>query len=146
MVPRETGRDWLPSGSPGRWPRLIRHAPAGWLTSRSGPSTTRRRTCFSRSGSKSRDLAAARQAFQTAMQGIDRLMKDGVEYSNMLTSRQILLPMVEQIDPALVPEYFWRIVATRPSVGNPRSVDATSASALIAASGLVRPRCGRGLV
>ena len=97
-------------------------------------------------GLKSRDPAAARQAFQTAMQGIDRLMKEGAEYSNMLGPRQILLPMVEQIDPALVPEYFWRIVATRPSVGDPRSVSEFIRSLVGSPSGLVRPRCGRGSV
>ena len=66
-------------------------------------------------GLKSRDPAAAQQAFQTAMQGIDRLMKEGVEYSRHAAGREVLLPLVEQIDPALVPEYFWRVVATRPS-------------------------------
>ena len=57
------------------------------------------------------------------MQGLDRLMAGDAEYSDMLRSREILLPLVEQLDPALVPEYFWRIVATRPSVGDPRSVN-----------------------
>ena len=61
------------------------------------------------------------------MQGIDRLMKEGEGYSLMLDylmleARPVLLPLVEQIDPALVPSLFWRIVATRPSVGNPRDV------------------------
>jgi hypothetical protein len=58
-------------------------------------------------------------------------MRDGQEYSHMLGFRQILLPIVEQIDPALVPEYFWRIVATRPSVGNPRSIGSLSSGALV---------------
>ena len=35
----------------------------------------------------------------------------------------VLLPLVEQIDPALVPEYFWRILATRRPAGNPRSTE-----------------------
>ena len=82
-------------------------------------------------GLKSHDMAAAEEAFQTAMRGIDRLMRDGPEYSRMLGFRQILLPMVEQIDPALVPEYFWRIVATRPSVGNPRAYGSLSSGALV---------------
>jgi hypothetical protein len=34
----------------------------------------------------------------------------------------ILLPLVEQIDPALVPELFWRAVAMRPPRGNPHIV------------------------
>jgi hypothetical protein len=62
------------------------------------------------------------------MQGFDRLMKKDAELSDMLRSREILLPMVEQINPDLVPEYFWRIVATRPSVGDPRSVSVTSSA------------------
>jgi len=62
-------------------------------------------------------------------------MKDGVEYSHMLGARQVLLPIVEQVDPALVPEYFWRVVATRPSPGDPRLVSEASASALIALLG-----------
>jgi hypothetical protein len=78
-------------------------------------------------GAKSRDPAAAHQAVQTAVEGIDRLMKEGEGYSLvldtlMLEARDVLLPMVEQIDPALVPELFWRVVATRPPVGNPRDV------------------------
>jgi hypothetical protein len=39
----------------------------------------------------------------------------------LLGARWILLPIVEQIDPALVPEYFWRIVAMRRPAGDPRS-------------------------
>jgi hypothetical protein len=31
----------------------------------------------------------------------------------------VVLPMVEQIDPALVPELFWRAIATRLPAGNP---------------------------
>jgi hypothetical protein len=73
------------------------------------------------SGLQPRDPAAASQAFQTAMQGFDRLMKAGVEYWSTLVPRQILLPMVEQIDPALLPEYFWRILAMGRPAGNPRS-------------------------
>ncbi len=54
-------------------------------------------------------------------------MKEGEGYSLvldylMLEAREVLLPLVEQIDPALVPELFWRVVATRPSIGNPRDV------------------------
>ncbi len=47
------------------------------------------------------------------MQGIDRLMSER-GYSDLRPSDRALLPLVEQIDPALVPEYFWRIVAMRP--------------------------------
>jgi hypothetical protein len=76
-------------------------------------------------------MTAAHEAFQVAMQRIDRLMRDGPEYSHMLGARQVLLPIVEQIDPALVPEYFWRVVASRPSVGDPRSGRDLSPSSLV---------------
>jgi hypothetical protein len=33
-----------------------------------------------------------------------------------------LLPVVEQIDPALVSEVFWRVIALRPPIGDPRRV------------------------
>jgi hypothetical protein len=80
-------------------------------------------------GLKTRDPAAAHQAFQTAMEGIDRLTQDE---SLMLGPREILLPMVEQVDPALVPEYFWRVVAMRPCIGDPKSAN-TFSSALLTA-------------
>jgi hypothetical protein len=73
-------------------------------------------------GLKSRDQGAANEAFQLAVQGIDRLMKEGAEYSAMLGARGVLLPLVEQIDPALVSEVFWMAIASRPPVGNPRTV------------------------
>ena len=94
-------------------------------------------------GLKSRDPAAAHQAFQTAMQGIDRLMKEGPEYSAMQGGRWVVLPLVEQIDPALVPELFWRALATRLPTGNPRALHDSSAGQLGYASRLVRPRGGR---
>ena len=73
-------------------------------------------------GLKPRNPAAADEAFRKAMEGIDRLMKEGVEYSAMRGNRGVLLPLVEQIDPVLVPEVFWRAVATRPPIGNPRTL------------------------
>jgi len=84
---------------------------------------------FLANGLKTRDPAAAHQAFQTAVQGIDRLMK---EDSLILEPREIVLPLVEQVDPALVPEYFWRVVATRPPIGNPRAVSEFPSPPLIA--------------
>jgi hypothetical protein len=36
--------------------------------------------------------------------------------------RGLVLPVVEQIDPSLVPELFWRAVAIRPPIGDPRVV------------------------
>jgi hypothetical protein len=42
-----------------------------------------------------------------------------------------LLPAVERIDPALVPEVFWRFVASRPPFTNPRTISTYSPSDLI---------------
>jgi len=131
QVPHETQRDWFP-------------AAIAWKMASVDPARARRLTdesqryfdhpqsyLFLALGLKSRDEPAAHQAFQTAMQGIDRLMKEGTDYSLMLGFRKVLLPMVEQIDPTLVPEYFWRIVATRPSLGNPRLSSERSSSPLV---------------
>jgi len=132
QVSPETVRDWFP-------PTIA------WKMATVDPARAQRLTAESQRyfdhpqaylflalGLKSRDEVAAHQAFQTAMHGIDRLMKDGPEYSEMLGFRGVLLPMVEQIDPALVPELFWRAIATRPSVGNPRRRDNEySSSALV---------------
>jgi hypothetical protein len=82
-------------------------------------------------GMNSRDRAAADQALQAAIHGIDRLMEEKAEYSPMFESRQVLLPMVEQVDATLVSEFFWRAVASRPSVGNPRSVSVEPLSSLV---------------
>jgi RNA polymerase sigma factor (sigma-70 family) len=81
-------------------------------------------------GLKASNPAAANEAFQTAMQGYDQLMKEG-EYSSMLVPRAVLLPMIEQIDPALVPEYFWRVLAMGRPLGNPRSTQDIYASELV---------------
>jgi hypothetical protein len=86
-------------------------------------------------GLKSRDMAAAHQAFQTAMQRIDPSLNEEPDYSSRLGFNGLLLPMVEQIDPALVPEFFWRAVATRPLTGNPRSVRDFPVSHLVALLG-----------
>ncbi len=42
-----------------------------------------------------------------------------------------VLPLVEQIDPTLVPEIFLRVIATRPPIGNPRSLHDESPSRLV---------------
>ena len=132
QIPQETGRYWLPSAivwkmttvDPGRARRLVEESqryfdfPQQFL--------------FLAHGLKSRDQVAALQAFQTAMEGIDRLMREGVGHLKMLGAREVMLPLVEQIDPALVPELFWRLVATRPSVGNPLTVSDYRSSQLVA--------------
>jgi hypothetical protein len=66
---------------------------------------------------KSGDASAAHQTFQAAMRHLDALMYEPA--AKQLGLRSVLLPVVEQIDPALVPEYFWRIVAMRRPVGDP---------------------------
>ena len=81
-------------------------------------------------GLKTRDPAAARWAFQSAMQGYDALASDG-QYSSMVVPRGVLLPMVEQIDPALVPEYFWRILAMGRPISDPRSTQGAYAGFLV---------------
>ena len=73
-------------------------------------------------GLKPRDPAAAERAFWKAIQGIDRQMEEGVEFPVTLGPSWVLLPLVEQIDPTLVPELFWRGVAARPPIGNPRTL------------------------
>jgi hypothetical protein len=79
-------------------------------------------------GLKQRDPAAAERVFWKAIDGIDQRLKEGVEYSNVNRTRWILLPLVERIDPALVPELFWRAVALRLPPGDPRQdVDITPA-------------------
>ncbi len=71
-------------------------------------------------GLKSRDEGAAHLMFQTAMRRLDELMNEPAP-RQLFGAHWILLPVVEQIDPALVPEYFWRIVAMRRPAGDPRS-------------------------
>ena len=121
-LPPEPGRD--------RFPPAI-----AWKMASADPAHARRLTdqsqrehdrpyryLFLALGLKSSDPAGASQAFQTAMQGIDRLIKGAEDYySDGLGPREIVLPVVEQLDPALVPEYFWRIVAMRSPIGDPRS-------------------------
>jgi hypothetical protein len=70
-------------------------------------------------GSKARDLSASREAFKTALQGLDRIMKERPERYQMFVGT--LLPAVERIDPALVPEMLWRDVASRPPIMDPRA-------------------------
>ncbi len=84
-------------------------------------------------GLKRRDPAAANQAFWQGIQGIDRLIDE--EASPLPEHIRIeiaaLLPLVEQIDPALVPELFWRAVAARPPIGDPRALGDNSSGELV---------------
>ncbi len=79
---------------------------------------------------KDRDGTASRRSLEDGLRLIDRLMQERPE---QLQDRRAgsLLPVVERIDPALVPEVLWRYVAARPPFANPRMVSTYSPSALI---------------
>jgi hypothetical protein len=118
----EMGQDWLPAAiawklasvDPSRARRLVDESQQHW----EHPEMY----LFLAIGLKSRDPAAAREAFEIAMRGIDRSLLESEGYTRELANRSYLLPLVEQIDPSLVAEYFWRVVATRPPRGNPRPI------------------------
>jgi Carboxypeptidase regulatory-like domain len=122
MVPQEPGRYWIPPGvawkmataDPQRARRLVDEA----LLHDDNP----RLLLFLALGLKARDSAGANEAFWKAIDGIDRLMREGVEYAAMRGYQGIVLPVVEQTDPSLVPELFWRAIASRPPIGNPRTL------------------------
>ena len=78
---------------------------------------------------KARDEYFSRQVFRTALQGLDRIMEERPEQYNLLA--RPLLPMVERIDPALVPEVFWHDVASRLPYGNPRALSGNFPTGLI---------------
>ena len=122
LLPQEPGRPWL-------------HPAIAWKMATTDPARARRLVDEAQRyydhpqmylwlalGLKAREPVAAGEAFQTALGGIDRLMKEGPEYASMRGERGVLLPLIEQIDPDLVPEVFWRAVATRPPIGNPRTL------------------------
>ena len=70
-------------------------------------------------GARPRDESIARQSFQTALRELDRLMEERPE--RYVPTAASLLPVVERIDAALVPEILWRHVASRLPYGNPRA-------------------------
>jgi hypothetical protein len=80
-------------------------------------------------GSKARDRSASREAFQAGLDGIDRQLRERPELYIPNAGR--LLPIVERIDPSLVPELFWRDVSSRLPVGNPRNLGNDSPTFLI---------------
>jgi hypothetical protein len=89
------------------------------------------RYLFLAHGLRSRDPAGARRAFYAAMDGFDRSISDtNVKSLGALQMFEVALPFVEQIDPALVPEYFWRILALRPARGDTNNWDLSIASEL----------------
>jgi hypothetical protein len=71
-------------------------------------------------GLKGRDRRAAVATVRDALAEIDRFLAEGNE--DPFRGRQIAatLPLVEQVDPALVPEFFWRVLSTRPRIDDPR--------------------------
>jgi hypothetical protein len=99
------------------------------IESFTGTGTNTELQFFLALGSKGRDEALSRQAFEAGIDGLDRLMREGPEQYQHLAGT--LLPIVERIDPARVPEIFWRDVASRLPVGNPRTLTAYSPTYLI---------------
>jgi hypothetical protein len=87
------------------------------------------RYLFLAHGLRSRDPAGARRAFYVAMDGFDQRIGDSRSLGP-LRMFQIALPFVEQVDPALVPEYFWRILALRPARGDVNEWDHSLAGEL----------------
>jgi Carboxypeptidase regulatory-like domain len=80
-------------------------------------------------GARERDKLASRRALDEGLRRLDRLMQDQPERFQFIAGS--LLPVVERVDPAMVPEVFWRDVASRPPSGNPRTISAYSPSLLI---------------
>ncbi len=80
-------------------------------------------------GARERDESTARQALDEGLRRIDRLMQERPERFESIAGS--LLPIVERVDPARLPELFWRDVASRPPFGNPRTLSAYSPSYLI---------------
>ena len=64
-----------------------------------------------------------------ALLAMDGLMKERPE--QLQDGSKNLLPIIERIDPALVPEVFWRYVASRPPSANPRMISDYSTTDLI---------------
>jgi hypothetical protein len=71
-------------------------------------------------GLSPRDKTAARDALQQGLDHVDPLMEDPLDDSSARSFLQIALEVVDQIDPALAADVFWRYLATRPSSFDPR--------------------------
>lgn len=116
LIPQVPGRQWL-------------HPAIAWKMAATDPARTRRLVdesqhydddpeayLFLAYGLNARDPGAAIEAFWKAIAGIESRMKEGSNDPAVRRFSWILLPLVEQIDPALVPEIFWRGLAIRPSL------------------------------
>ena len=80
-------------------------------------------------GANERHKAAALDAFQIGVKGIDQLLQETPERYQIYAGT--FLPIVERIDPALVPEVFWLDVSSRLSASNPRMRRAGATGSLI---------------
>ncbi len=80
-------------------------------------------------GLKARDDSASRRAIDEVLQAMDGLLLERPE--QLYSAQTSLLPVIERIDSALVPEVFWRYVASRPTFANPRTIGVYSPSELI---------------
>lgn len=80
-------------------------------------------------GLKAQDAAASRRAMDEVLRSLDWLMRERPEQLQDRFSN--LLPVIERIDPTLVPEVFWRYVASRPPSANPRTISVYSPTDLI---------------
>ena len=112
VSPGTSGPDPLLEDGRGR-PGRARRAVEGLGTTQFSPHDY----CFLALGTKVRDEPFSRECFQIAVRGIDQLSQDSPERYQHFAG--MLLPIVERIDPALVPEVFWLDVASRLPVGNP---------------------------
>ncbi len=92
-------------------------------------------------GLKANDAPASHRALDELLLAMDGLMKERPE--QLQTGFRNLLPIIERIDPALVPEVFWRYVASRPPSANARHDQRLFPDRSDPAPRLVRPRSGR---
>ena len=63
---------------------------------------------------KSRDESASRRAIGEVLRAFDGLLEERPEQLNSRGFNEVLLPVVERIDPVLVPEVFWLRGLTAP--------------------------------
>ena len=81
-------------------------------------------------GAKGRDEGAARRAIEKGVAGLDKILRERPERYMMISGS--LLPAIERIDPALVPEMLWRDLASRPPAVDPGVARGYSPTGLVA--------------
>ena len=79
---------------------------------------------------KARDEGAARRAIEKGVAGLDKILRERPERYMMIAGS--LLPAIERIDPALLPEMLWRDVTSRPPAVDPRVARGYSPTGLVA--------------